>query len=385
VLGIALFEIGVRAAKIDYNLSPNWKYHPVLGWSQVPGGTYDVVMAGVPLHVAFNRLGFRDVEHQRAKPPGTRRVVVIGDSFSEAVQVNLEETFHQVLQQLLNQADTTRWEVINVGVGDFGTAQEYLALLNYGLSFQPDVVIHEIFPLNDICNNEISLYDLCRSQNDRFRPYFVESGRDLVMTSAQPLRNWLRRHSVSYNTVEYWMLRLSGYNPQTADDPGRSRKLRRAGLAGFDPLLWTYADSRDQPAPVADGWRITERVIARIVDTTRARGAAYIGMVIPFEQALTDSAWDNFARLVHAPSLKRLYPEQRFSALFHRLGVGAVMINDAFQPYLPEVRPFVGGHFNASGHRRAAEALYREMVTRGLVGGHRGRRERTASGKATSP
>src|SRR6185503_14679621 len=154
LVGIALFEVGVRAAHIDYNLSPNWKYHPVLGWSQVPGGSYDVVIQGRPVHVGFNKLGFRDIEHQRSKPPGTRRVVIIGDSFSEAVQVNLEETFHQVLQQLLNQADTAKWEVINVGVGDFGTAQEYIALLNYGLTFEPDVVIHEIFPLNDICNNE---------------------------------------------------------------------------------------------------------------------------------------------------------------------------------------------------------------------------------------
>jgi hypothetical protein len=178
LVGIALFEVGVRALGIDYNLSPNWRYHPILGWSQVPGASYDVVVQGRPVHVSFNALGFRDQDHQLAKPPGVKRIVVIGDSFCEAVQVNVEETFWKTLERLLNQRDSsagnpTRWEVINLGVGDFGTAQEYIALRDYGLAFHPDVVIQEIFPLNDICNNSIGLYGLCRSHNDRYRPYFV--------------------------------------------------------------------------------------------------------------------------------------------------------------------------------------------------------------------
>src|SRR5688572_26831400 len=96
-VGLGLFEIGVRVARVDYNLSPNWKFHPVLGWSQVPNGRYEVVTQGHQLRVQFNSMGFRDREHERAKPPGVKRIVVIGDSFSEAVQVNVEDTFHRKL------------------------------------------------------------------------------------------------------------------------------------------------------------------------------------------------------------------------------------------------------------------------------------------------
>jgi hypothetical protein len=159
--------------------------------------------------------------------------------------------------------------------------------------------------------------------------------------------------------------------------------MRRAGFKGLDPLLYTYVDGRDQPASVAEGWRITERLIERIVDTTRARGAVYIGMVAPFELAVTSTGWNRFASLMPPPPLNRLYPEQRFTALFQRLHVGSVMANDAFQPYVAEVMPYVGGHFSAAGHRRAAEALYREMVVRGLVRNARGAPVRS-TGKATS-
>ena len=175
LVGVALFEVGARMLGLSYNLSPNWEYHSVLGWSQVPGAAYDIVVEENPVRVSFNTAGFRDSEHAIVKPSGVKRIVVIGDSFCEAIQVNLEETFYRRLQALLNEDEAGRWEVINLGVGDFGTAQALIALTEFGFAFAPDVVIHQFFPLNDVCNNSLALYGVCKSKNDRYRPYFVES------------------------------------------------------------------------------------------------------------------------------------------------------------------------------------------------------------------
>ena len=49
LVSVALFEGAVRAACIDSNQSPNWRYHPVLGWSQVSTGSYDIVVDGTQL------------------------------------------------------------------------------------------------------------------------------------------------------------------------------------------------------------------------------------------------------------------------------------------------------------------------------------------------
>ncbi len=366
VVGVALFEVAIRATGIDYNLSPNWRYQPVLGWSQVPNGSYDIAVEGRPVHVSFNSMGFRDREHQLAKPRGVKRIVVIGDSFCEAVQVNFEETFQQRLEQLLNHRGATRWEVINLGVGDFGTAQEYIALRDYGLAFDPDVVIQEIFPLNDICNNSLGMYDLCRSHNDRYRPYFVESHGELRQTTADPFTTFLRHHVVTYHVLEYWLLRLLGPNPQDPEDRFRPFLLRAHGFDGLDPLLYTYVDADKQPKVVAEGWRITEKLLERIVQITRARRIVYVALVVPFELRLSPG-WDAFARLQPPPRMNRHYPEQRLSALFDQLGVSSVMLMDAFHPYLNEVLPYVGGHLSVAGHRRAAEALYKKLVESGVV------------------
>ena len=360
-VGLGVIEIAVRVAKIDYNLSPNWKFHPVLGWSQVPNARYDATLDGRPLHVSFNAMGFRDRDHERTKPRGVKRIVVIGDSFSEAVQVNIEDTFHRRLEQLLNESDGHRWEVINLGVGDFGTAQQYIALVQYGLAFDPDVVIHQIFPLNDICNNSISLYELCRSHNDRYRPYFVETDGELRETYGQPFRNWLRRHSASYSAFEYWLLKLDDFDPQSPEDRRRPGRLLKRGYTGLDPLLYTFVADSLQPSSIKDGWRITEKLIERIVTVSRDRGATYVGMVAPFELTLIP-AWDEFARLQPPLSTDRLYPERRLASLFDRLGVPGVILAQEFQPYLAEVVPFVGGHFSAAGHHRAAEALHRVLI-----------------------
>jgi hypothetical protein len=366
LVGVLLFEVVVRLARIDANLSPNWRYHPILGWSQVPNGTYDFGLHGRPIHVRFNALGFRDRDHEQAKPPGTRRVVVIGDSFCEAIQVNLEETFHQTLERLLNDLGTARWEVINLGVGDFGTAQAYIALTEYGLAFQPDVIIHQVFPLNDICNNSLALYGLCRSENDRYRPYFVESGSGLRLTTAQPVRNFLRRHVVTYRVLEFWTLRRFAPDPEDREDARRNRRLEARGFEGRDPLFLTLVAGREQPEEVAEGWRVTDKLIERVVGTARERGIAYVGLVAPFAPGLSPG-WPEVARALPPPPVDPGYAERRLALHFGGLGVPAVMLMEEFQPFLDEVLPFLDGHLNAAGHRRAAEALCRQFVASSIA------------------
>src|SRR6185503_6953922 len=97
--------------------------------------------------------------------------------------------------------------------------------------------------------------------------------------------------------------------------------------------------AEDEPKSVADAWRITEKLIEHIVDTTRARGIAYVGLVAPFEMVLQPT-WAAFAAAQPPPRLDGHYPEDRLGALFTRLRVPSVLLTDYFQPYLKEVLPF---------------------------------------------
>lgn len=113
---------------------------PVLNWRFIPRSK---VQDG-KIVVAYNGAGFRDRDHTRQKPPGIKRVVVIGDSVTEGSGVEAEEIFSSRLQRLLGP----QYEVINLGMSGLNTPQEVHILEVEGLDYDPDVVIVN-FVLND--------------------------------------------------------------------------------------------------------------------------------------------------------------------------------------------------------------------------------------------
>ncbi len=87
---LATAEATVRFLGLDdaLRLSP----YPTRGWQHVPGVKFQHHGEGRGL-VEINAHGFRDRTRPLVKSSGTFRVLVLGDSMTESVQVNLEETF----------------------------------------------------------------------------------------------------------------------------------------------------------------------------------------------------------------------------------------------------------------------------------------------------
>ncbi|HXU45618.1 MAG TPA: SGNH/GDSL hydrolase family protein [Thermoanaerobaculia bacterium] len=90
---------------------------------------------------ASNRLGFRDVDHQVAKPAGVYRILVLGDSIAAGLKVDrFEDTFPAVLGEILNRGGVET-EVINLAVSGYNTQQEVETLRDKGLAYDPDLVL----------------------------------------------------------------------------------------------------------------------------------------------------------------------------------------------------------------------------------------------------
>jgi hypothetical protein len=102
----------------------------------------------------FNSHGFRDYERSYEKPEGVYRILVLGDSYIEALQVQLEDAFTAQLERMLNeQSSFMKFEVLSLGQSGFGTAEEYLRYINFGLLYDPDLVILAFTTGNDFRNN----------------------------------------------------------------------------------------------------------------------------------------------------------------------------------------------------------------------------------------
>jgi hypothetical protein len=98
----------------------------------------------------YNSLRFRDAEFA-PKRPGARRVMVLGDSFTEGQGVKEPDTYARVLEALLRSGGGD-WEVRNCGRrgADFPLLFE---IFEQVLRFEPDVVVYGMV-LNDADQSE---------------------------------------------------------------------------------------------------------------------------------------------------------------------------------------------------------------------------------------
>jgi hypothetical protein len=147
VLSMAAVEIWVRSAWDASRGKPGFFLSdPVLG--QRLAANYDGWFAGVP--VRTNSLAFRDNrEYPLTKPPGTFRILVLGDSVTFGHGALYETSYPYLIEQQLKAwHPDVKWEVWNLGVPGYNTAQELAQLNELGDRVQPDLVIVGFF-LND--------------------------------------------------------------------------------------------------------------------------------------------------------------------------------------------------------------------------------------------
>jgi len=150
--------------------------------------------------VRQNSHGHRGADRSLGKDPGTHRILVLGDSFTEAVQVQEGALFTSLLEER-----DERLDVVNAGVAGYGTLQQYLYLSSEGLLFEPDTVLL-MFYKNDLKDN-------CLSYSPGYgpRPYAMrhDGSIDVVeeldwtefskLSLPMPFASTLNRHSYLYN------------------------------------------------------------------------------------------------------------------------------------------------------------------------------------------
>jgi len=150
-------------------------YDSVLGWRNIP--SWKATTFGRPLTINSN--GLRGRERPFAKAAGTKRMVILGDSYAWGYGVADDEVFPDVLERRL-QRGHAHWEVLNTGVSGWGTDQEYLFLTREGFRYAPDLVVLAFFLGNDPDNN------ICSMQYALPKPYFGSVDMELLNVPVPP-------------------------------------------------------------------------------------------------------------------------------------------------------------------------------------------------------
>lgn len=163
VVAVVAAEIAVRIFGLAPGInplslsSPNGTFvssdNPLLKYVPKPGSP------------GISSYGIRDRELQLAKPPGTFRIVVVGDSVAygycnDHESIEPDRTFPKQLERILNQerwAGSKSIEVINLGVSGYDTSEEAEFLRQKGLPLGPDLVLIA-YCLNDAMDASYELY-----------------------------------------------------------------------------------------------------------------------------------------------------------------------------------------------------------------------------------
>jgi hypothetical protein len=103
----------------------------------------------------FNAFGCRGRDYEIPKRKGTVRILFLGDSITLGAGVREDDTFASRLESLLNMEknpsnSTNHYEVINCGIGGYGTEEERLFYELIGKKYEPDVIILVMFWNDDL-------------------------------------------------------------------------------------------------------------------------------------------------------------------------------------------------------------------------------------------
>jgi hypothetical protein len=173
-LSVGIMEAGLRIIES----TPAWRVLPIvereLGWPDRDAG-YALRPSHQIINVRENRarattnsFGMRDGDRRLHKPPSTYRVLLTGDSFTEALQVDDGQTFSRLAENTLNAARGDRsFEIFNLGMSGAGPVQQYVRAQEAVRRFSPDALIM-LVNINQFSSKEMS--------DDSINPAYVVDG-----------------------------------------------------------------------------------------------------------------------------------------------------------------------------------------------------------------
>jgi lysophospholipase L1-like esterase len=212
-----------------------------------------------------NSDGLRDREFVKPKPEGVYRILLLGDSFTWGVGLDIEETISKRLERALaGQAHPI--EVIDGAIPGFNTTQELRLLRNKGLSYEPDFLML-LYNMNDI----------------EFRPELATQPYDakkvVTIVEVDPdekIEDFSKRKG-----LRAFIQRVQDHSPLVNFlVPRVGSLLRRLGVLDSPEFSWvarTFRGFSDQNP----GWTESKIALASIKSIATERGIPFVVVIYP--------------------------------------------------------------------------------------------------------
>jgi hypothetical protein len=382
LFGLVMAEIFLRIIGYSFPIYYTTDYDA--GYALTPGVAGQYQREGGS-YVVINSDGLRDREHSKTKPPNTIRVAVLGDSFTEAMHVPMEQSFWYLLEQKLRACNAfpgKEVEVINFGVSGYGTAQELIRLRQKVWNYSPDIVLLAFTTNNDVYDNSRALSHV----DDQ--PYFVYRDDRLVYDASFRQSKSYRQHDSRLNRAGRWIhnhlrvIQLIHYCQYVLKERLADWRNRRKLAATQSPGDATPAAARAEDIGIdnmiylepADGnwqeaWRVTEGIIKEMRDEVSQRGAKFFLVTLSNAVQVYPDPAVRQRFIQHLGTSTVFYPNLRLQAFADREHINFFDLAQPMQTFADQRRVFLhgfgsdlgNGHWNAEGHKLAAELIANQI------------------------
>lgn len=324
-----------------------WQPVDTLGWTHRPEIDTRINTGEREVRVRTDGMGFRIGSAGRVE--GERTVLLLGDSFMAALQVEHEQSLAGLMESGLRERLGVPVAVRNTAVGAWDPPHYLLRMQSLAGREPADLVLVAVYVGNDVVDYAPTHF-APREPVSRYSFHVPRSLHlsELVEAVARPLDGWLRRHSHLHvllrNQLRFLRMRL--------------------GLSGayFPPGL-TVAEA-DDPR-----WEVTADLLARVRDEAATQGIPTLMVLLPSDFQVDTTLLAAHARAFGVPldSVDIGQPQRLLTRELQERGVEVIDALPALREALAAGRYGYGRidtHFSPEGHQVVYELLEPHLVAR---------------------
>jgi hypothetical protein len=348
-------EIFIRAARGDL-LNARHKYpqglycknHPVFGWLGEPFATGKVSFASQDMEtmdISMNHEGFWDTRHEIKKPPGKKRILFLGDSFTIGYGIQKKDRFSDVIAKQAPE----HVEIMNMGMWGYSMDQELLVLTDLGLQYNPDVVVASIFLDDFFCANLFSV-----NEGRYIKPKF-----SIAPDGALHLGNVPVPDNSGKSMVRNFLVT-------------RINLLRNRLSVGQDFTNKDWFSIFDKAYMQEAGYQLPLRILDEIFSISKKNDIRFLLVIIPYkDQLMKDTILADGNGYVGIPPerLAMELPQRLVTFYSEKANIPVLDLLPLFKKHALAEKLFFERdlHWTKKGHALAAQAIYDRLTSMGCL------------------